>query len=190
MQAAGRGPEAERCYLSVLSDHPTNFDALMLIGYLRLEQNDPAQALASFAKAVEAAPDDARTYAGVGEAAILMGRLVDAAEAFSDAVRLDPDNAGARNNLASALSRLGRLEDAVAQYRAAADLMPSNTMVMMNLGKCLQELDRIDEAISVYRDVLKIDPSLFYRVSLRLTAASSGRFWHKVDDLRSALGLE
>ena len=190
LAANGRAGEAEACYQSVLDQNPAQFEALMLMGYLRLDQARLDDAFEFFAGAAEAAPNDPRAHTALGEAAIVGDRPDDAVEAFSAAIRLDPDNAGARNNLATVLSRLGRAEEAAAHFQKALERQPGDVRVLLNLGKCLQELDRIDEAMSVYRDVLRIDPSLFYRVSLRLTTGPSGRFWLSVDRLRSELGVD
>ena len=80
-------------YRAVLEAAPANFDALQLLGALRLEQGDPVAAEALLRRAIAVRPTEARVFFNLGCALDRQGRYQEAISAFDVALRLRPEHA-------------------------------------------------------------------------------------------------
>lgn len=100
-----------------------------------LARGDEPAARASFAKALEADPDnvDAHTYLGV--LSDRAGDLKEAERHFASAAAFAPFSASARNNYGALLMRVGRMQLAAAQFEASLKLDPSQPSALVNLAQ-------------------------------------------------------
>jgi len=69
---------AEQVYRSVLAAQPNHFEALHLLGVLRVQQNRPAEALPLFEQALAINPHATDALANSATALMAVGRPVDA----------------------------------------------------------------------------------------------------------------
>ncbi|WP_338578155.1 c-type cytochrome biogenesis protein CcmI [Brevundimonas olei] len=98
----------------VVKDRPGDRLALTMLGAARFEAGDPIGAASAFRRAVAIQPDDARSWARLGESLVRANNGAvdgDAEAAFRQAIKLDPDQLGARFFLGeAALARGDRAE--------------------------------------------------------------------------------
>lgn len=89
----------------VVEDRPDDREALTMLGAARFEAGDPIGAASAFRRALALDPDDARSWARLGEALVRSqeGEIgIDAEAAFREALKRDPDQLGARYFLGQA----------------------------------------------------------------------------------------
>jgi tetratricopeptide (TPR) repeat protein len=103
--------------------------------------NRRADAIASYAKAVELKPDYWEARAEWGGHLGLDGKLAEARKQFEEVVRLKPEFAMGHLNLGVALMKLGQLDDAQRQFEETLRLDPKNTLARTCLAQ-IQELKR------------------------------------------------
>ena len=110
-------------------------NALVEEGARALARGDEQTARDSFAKALQADPDnvDAHTYLGV--LSDRAGDLKEAERHFAAAAAFAPFNASARNNYGALLMRVGRMQLAAAQFEASLKLDPAQPSALVNLAQ-------------------------------------------------------
>lgn len=89
----------------VVREHPDDYQALVMLGVARFEANDPLAAASAFRRALRVNPDEAQTWARLGESLVRVTDGVVGAEAeaaFHEALKRDPDQLGARYFLGEA----------------------------------------------------------------------------------------
>ena len=89
----------------VVRDQPTNPEALRMLGAARFEAGDPVGAASAFRRVLTLQPDDARSWARLGESLVRASQGVvggDAEAAFAEALKRDPGQLGARYFLGEA----------------------------------------------------------------------------------------
>jgi Tfp pilus assembly protein PilF len=119
----------------VQSHDESRASAFVSEGADALARGDEQSARASFAKALEADPDnvDAHTYLGV--LSDRAGDLKEAERHFAAAAAFAPFSASARNNYGALLMRVGRLQLAAAQFEASLKLEPAQPSALVNLAQ-------------------------------------------------------
>ncbi len=107
-------------------------------------------------QALEAAPDDAVTWAQLG--AILMARdeVADALDAYATAAATRPENAILQNEYGNALSRTGRFDAAVERFECAVSLRPDIPEIHNNMGNALRGAGRLRDAAESYGKALAL----------------------------------
>jgi len=98
-------PQLAAVAARVVRDRPDDHQALTMLGAARFEAGDPIGAASAFRRALTLQPDDARSWARLGESLTRAnGGLVggDAEAAFAQALRRDPGQLGARYFLGEA----------------------------------------------------------------------------------------
>ncbi len=160
LHRSGQLAGAERVYRASLAHEPENADALHLLGVLRHQQGDHAQAIELIRKAIALRPSVPAFHANLAEAYRAGGQLDRAAGSCRMALRLWPDYPEALGNLGLALQGLGRREEAVEKFRHALRLQPNAAGIHNGLGTVLRELGRFDEALEAFRQAVAHDPNL------------------------------
>jgi Tfp pilus assembly protein PilF len=141
MHAQGRRASADaaaqtRASASRVQSHDeSRASTLVAEGAEALARGDYTAARASFAKALQADPDnvDAHTYLGV--LSDRAGDLKEAERHFAAAAAFAPFSASARNNYGALLMRVGRTQLAAAQFEASLKLDPSQPSALVNLAQ-------------------------------------------------------
>ncbi len=154
----GRLDDAERDYRATLAADPVHVDALHLLGVLRHQQGQHAEAANLVRRAVDLRPGDAALQLNLGNALKAMGQLDDAIERFRNALTLAPTFALAHYNLGNAYTALGRHEDALYSFGHAVRLQPADASSHNNLGNALHALGRHIEAVEAFRYALRLRP--------------------------------
>ncbi|GAA0649033.1 c-type cytochrome biogenesis protein CcmI [Brevundimonas lenta] len=89
----------------VVEEQPDNYRALTMLGAARFEAGDAIGAASAFRRALVLQPDDAQSWARLGESLVRASNGAvgaDAEAAFTEALRRDPDQLGARYFLGEA----------------------------------------------------------------------------------------
>ena len=145
------------------------------------------EAKQGYKRALEISPNAKEICLNLGLTLVKLDAKIEAREAFERVVALDPTFSEAWFNLGLAHQDLHDLSNAVMAYRSALEHRPDYAEAAVNLGIALQETGAMDEAIAVYRQAVSLEPKTFYRITQAITAASTGRLWLNLGDLRRLL---
>lgn len=195
----GRLGEAEAAGRVLLAAEPRNFDALYLLGSIKLQRQDPVEARALFERALALKPDAVPVLSALAFVLFTLNLFDDALAAADRALAIDPNNAEALVTRGNALQRAERLEDALASYDKALALFAHNVEALIARGTVLTALKRNDEAVATF-DRIPLGPNsanLFRRAellrNLGLFAAATRDFrrWTEIssDPLPAWVGL-
>src|SRR5690242_6831902 len=102
----GRLSEAERLYRSVLIEDPDQFDALHLLGIIKLQQRNSPEAVTFLTRAVTNRPQSIDALCNLSAALLDLKRYDEAVSACDRALTADPLSTEALFNRAAALSEL------------------------------------------------------------------------------------
>jgi predicted O-linked N-acetylglucosamine transferase (SPINDLY family) len=154
----GRFAEAEGLYESILAVRPDHFDALQMLGLIKLARGRPAEALQLVAAAMRAREPSPQVLLNYGLVLNALERHEEALASFDRAIKLKSKFAEAHNNRAAVLAALGRDEEALEAYRRALAITPSYPDAHYNLGSLLRTLGRHDEAVKCFDRALALRP--------------------------------
>ncbi len=148
--------KARKTYEKALEMDPNHLGALLSYAQFLNRLDDLEGALAYYAKAVKAYPENAAVYNDMAlfYAEHDMGQK--AYRALEEAIRLEPTRSVYRNNMATVLVQLGRNKEAFTHLRAIND----EPTAFYNLGYLLQEHGQTEEAIRHFRIAVKKKPTL------------------------------
>ncbi len=141
--AAGRYGEVEALAHTMTEQFPAHVAGWKVLGLVRMEMGQVAQALLPMQRNTTLSPSDAEAHSNLGYALSTSGQLgqLEAAEiSCRRALQLKPDYAQAHNNLGFTLYQLGRFEEAIGCYRAAIALDPALLAAHGGLASALARL--------------------------------------------------
>ena len=186
---AGRLDEAEAGYRAILAREPLHPDALYLLGAVRRQHGDRAQAEALYRQAL-ALREDARFLFALAGLLHEARRHPEAEAAYRRTLDLAPGLADAHNNYGNLLGEIGRMEEAETAYRRAIATRPDFAFAHNNLGNLLKALRRHGEAESAYRRTLELEPHhLPARLNLAAILADGGKVAEAEQAYREATSL-
>jgi predicted TPR repeat methyltransferase len=145
-----------------------------MLGVLRGQRDDWAEAERLIASAVAINPDVAAAQANLGNARRLLGRRDEALASYERALRLQPDNVRALKGGGLLLWEKNRPEAALAVYEALLAIEPDYADGWIMRGACQDKLGRHEESAESYGKALEFenvgDPD-----KVRYVLASMGR---------------
>src|SRR4051794_33544391 len=100
---AGRINEAEAIYRKVLLEHPSNVDALHLLGVIMAGRGKPADALPLLQKAASLQPSFMANMRDLGYVLALLGHHQEALAAYARVLQGEPRDPALRADIASEL---------------------------------------------------------------------------------------
>jgi len=191
LHRAGELTLAARLYEAILSREPEQVNALHLLGVLRQQQGQFAQAVELCGKAVALRPGEAPYHANLAEAHRALGQFAQAVVHGRTALYLRRDYPAAHNNLGLALQALGQVAEAADQFKAALALRPNLVQARRNLGQLLLELGRAEEALHHCRQAVALEPNLPQaHNTLGETFRAMGRFQEAIACYAVAIRLD
>jgi len=193
---------ASQVLKTVLKEEPRQYDALRMLGAIKLSQHrfrealelgDYDKAFDSFDKMMSLRPS-AAAYARVAYARELRGEPTGALEAmqlaFSASAPQDPEaQAWHATQVGELLLKLGRIPDADREFRRAVFFYPTYPLAMIGQGKVRVARGEMDEALTLYLDQLKRTPMLDLAARIgdlyaqRVDAAQAERYYQMAEDL-------
>lgn len=142
----GRLPQAARLYGEVLAAKPDHFDALHMLGVIKLQHGELGEALRLMLRALETEPRSPDVLINYGLTLNALNRLDEALASFDAAIAIKPD-AAAYNNRGSVLNKLGRFDEAIASYARAIALQPDYPEAFFNRSNVYIRQKRYVEAL-------------------------------------------
>jgi len=135
----------------------------MALGYLATryrEQNDAANAITTYRKALEIKPNDATTLLNLGITYSNAGDLENAIACYQQAASHAPEEAMIFVNWGIALRRKSDAVGAIEKYQKALAINPHLALPYFNLGNVYYERDDFAQAIAAYEEAVELDPGL------------------------------
>jgi tetratricopeptide (TPR) repeat protein len=145
---------------------PLADDALVDQGRSQLERGDLDGALATFARAEQAAPKDPRPPFFRGAALAFRKDVRGATRAYLEAIRRDPGFADAHLELGTIYLDQRRLDDARVEFKAAVAARPGLHEAWYDLSLVEREQRRWDAALVALQKAAALQPSVEIAVEL------------------------
>jgi Flp pilus assembly protein TadD len=120
---------------------------------------EPARAERSFGKLIEAEPERASLWLGLGLARLARSDLDRAVVALQRSLDLAPDSVGVFIALGAANDRLGRHKEAQDYFRRGLEIEPEHPQLLSNLAVSYLLDDQPKQAEIVLRRAAAVDPS-------------------------------
>ena len=158
LQQQGRLREAEKIYARVLKAVPDQFDALNLLGTVKLQRGHAGEAYRLITAALKVNPRVPDVWVNLGLVLHALKRDQEALESFDKALALKPDDAGAFNHRGNVLLGLGRPADALAAFDRVLALVPRHPEARLNRGIALGGLERHEDAVAEFDAALATSP--------------------------------
>ena len=145
-----------------LQDNPSNAEAHYGLGSVYLNQEQLAEARASFEQAVKLSPSYPGTrpnaWNNLGLLATREGRIVDAISSFEEALRLNPDHWIALENLGNAYRQQKRWPEALEALQRAVELRPQDPEANYSVAMVYAQSDDIARASQYLERALQLRP--------------------------------
>jgi len=154
----GQLRDAEKIYARVLKAAPDNFDALNLMGGVKLQQGRFGEAERLFRAAAKANAGAPHTWSHLGQALHAQKRAAEAFECLDKARMLAPDDVNILNQHANVLLSIGRPADALAEFKAVLGSMPQHVEARINCGLAQAALGAPELALGEFNTALKLAP--------------------------------
>lgn len=184
---SNRLPEAQSLCEQVAHDE-NNAGAWSLLAVIHGMQENLHEAVRCCHHATALNPDDAESYANLGNALSGLGHADDAIAAYRRHLALRPDNAEAHRRLGMELAKSGQPAEAAACCRRAIEIDPKNASLHFDLGNVLRDLHDYDAAAANYRRALALEPAhLPARCHLGITLVDQKEFEAALIPLREVL---
>jgi protein O-GlcNAc transferase len=156
----GQLAEAETLYRQILGKKPTHFDALHMLGVVRMQQGRGSEALELIDKALKVDPRSARALSNHGLVLFGLGRADEALASFDRALAIDPSFPDAHANRAQLNYRAGRHDAAAADFERLLKLRPDYAEGFFLRGNALAQSGRHSEAAACYDRALALRPNV------------------------------
>ena len=155
----GRLNDAEPLYAAILAVRPDHFDALQMLGMIKLAKDQPAEALRLVSEAMRMRKPSPQILVNHGMILHALNRSEEALGSFDAALKQKSKFAEAHNNRGAVLAALGRREEALDCYRKALALKSDYAEAHYNRGSLLRVLGRYDEALKSLDRALALRPN-------------------------------
>jgi tetratricopeptide (TPR) repeat protein len=154
----GQLREAERIYARVLKAAPDHFDALNLLGAVKMQQGQFGEAQRLFNAAIKVNPRIAAVWCNLGQAQYAQKRPIDALQSFDKARALAPDDVDILYQHANALLALDRPREALAELDAVLAGKPAHFEARLNSGLAQAKLENLERALADFDGALALSP--------------------------------
>jgi protein O-GlcNAc transferase len=188
---AGRLDEAADACAATLRSDSGHFDALQLLGMVKLAQGETDEALRLLTAAVKQRPRSHEAAFNLGLALQTAGNHDGALAQYDRALALGPVLPKALNNRGNALRALGRFEEALESYEQALAQQLDYPDATNNRGAVLLDLGRAEEALASCQQALAARPDFAAAHFNRGNAlAALGRHQRALSSYDEALKLD
>jgi len=154
----GQLREAERIYARVLKAAPDHFDALNLLGAVKIQQGQFGEAQRLFSAAIKVNPRIAAAWCNLGQAQYALKRPADALQSFDKARALAPEDVDILYQHANALLALDRPREALAELEIVLARKPQHFEARLNSGLAQAKLENLERALADFESALALVP--------------------------------
>jgi tetratricopeptide (TPR) repeat protein len=191
MQRQGKLPQAEQLYSQVLALRPDYFEALHMLGLIKLQQGDAPGALRLMSGALAARPKSPEVLLNYSLVLNALGRTEDALATLDQLLSLKRRSVEACNNRGAMLEKLGRDEEALESFDRALAIKPNHVDTLYNQACVLRKLGRHVEAVKSFDRVLVLKPDHARASNNRGTALEAlGRRPEAIASYERALAID
>jgi tetratricopeptide (TPR) repeat protein len=191
LQRQGKLPQAAELYSQVLAVRPDYFDALHMLGVVKLQQGDLVGALQLVTEALRARPKSPEVLLNYGNILDALGRYEDALGFFDLVLSVKRRSIEALNNRGAVLEKLGRNEEALECFQRTLAVKPGHPDTLYNQASLLRKLGRNEEALKSFDRVLAMRPDYVKAHSNRgMALAALGRREEALASYDKALALD
>ncbi len=155
---AGRLDQAETCYRTILTQHPSHADALHLLGLIAYRRSHYERALDLITQAIRHHATTPLFFYNQGRVHQALHQWSEAERAYRHALSLQPDDMNALGNLGNVLREQGALDEARAVYEQVVTLKPDHAEGYNNMGVVLKAQGKAEEAKAAWRRALALNP--------------------------------
>jgi len=155
----GQLPQAEKLYSDVLAVRPDYFEALHMLGLIKLQRQDLAGALRLMSGALQSRPKSPEVLLDYASVLDALGRYDEALATFDKVLSIKRRSLDAYNNRGIVLEKLGRDEEALESFQSALTIKSNSADVLYNQGSVLTKLGRYGEALKSFERALSIKPT-------------------------------
>jgi tetratricopeptide (TPR) repeat protein len=157
-QRQGKLAEAEKLFTDVIAVRPDYFEALNMLGLIKLHRRDFVGALRMMGAALQARPRSPEVLLNYGLVLNELGRHDEALVTFDLVLSIKRNSVEAHNNRGAVLERLGRDAEALACFERALAVKSNHVDALYNMASVLRKLTRYDEALKYFDRVLLLKP--------------------------------
>ncbi len=158
LHSQGRLREAEKIYTRVLKAAPDYFDALNLLGTVKVQLGRIGEAHRLLTAAVKINPRAAGGSANLAHVLHALKREQEAFDCLEKARALAPDDVAILNDHANALLQVGRPQEALAGFRQVLARVPDHAQALINSGIAQAALGCPREAVAEFDRALALVP--------------------------------
>ena len=149
--------QAKTVLEELLQTEPEHGDALYNLGMIYTELGDPARAVKTLLRCVEAGQDSSNVYVALGYAYSKLGNQSKAKELFLAALELEPNNPYALRNLGALYGKEMSHESAIQYLERSFVINPSDANTTYGLGMCYFNIGDLTNADRYLRKTIEID---------------------------------
>jgi tetratricopeptide (TPR) repeat protein len=157
---AGNLQQAVNICLKIVRIHPSNINAVNLLGIMSYQQKDYESAIKYTKRLITLDPSNAQAYYMLGHSSQERGQLEQAIAYYQKSLELNPNFVDAYYNLGAIFQDKKQNDEAISCYQKALQINPTDVDAYYNLGRVLQEKGQVDEAIACYQKALQLNPDL------------------------------
>jgi tetratricopeptide (TPR) repeat protein len=151
---------AEKVYYEALSISPKDISVMTLLGNLKTEQKNFAEARSWYEKALEIDHNHSESRIALAEIAVLNGQYDEAERQLKIiTTEIDPDHTAARLALAKVYRFSDRKNEAVSTLEAMLEDDPDNVTARGALAEAYYAVDRLDDARREAATFVKMSPT-------------------------------
>jgi eukaryotic-like serine/threonine-protein kinase len=138
---------------------PDSPDVNVTVGELALRRGKPAEAVATYRRALAAQPSNFDALLGLARAYDATGDTGGAEQTYRRAIDLQPAYFGGYSKLAGFYFNHGRFGPAADMFRKVTQLTPDNARAFANLGACEFALGRFADALAAFQKSVALEPT-------------------------------
>jgi arylsulfatase A-like enzyme/Flp pilus assembly protein TadD len=158
LRASGRLPEAVEVLQRAARENPKFPQPWLSLAEVHIKAQRNVEAAAAYQHVLALVPDHIEALRGLGDIALLEGRLDAAATRYGRILEVDPADAGAMTRVGVLRMRAGRAEEAIALFRKAVDREPASSEALLYLAGALASTGRPAEALPFFERALAAGP--------------------------------
>jgi tetratricopeptide (TPR) repeat protein len=152
--AQGKLTEAETELRGYLRLHDDSAEAHLLLGFVKYQQDKPAESLAEFRRSAQLSRPRASELVIVALDYVKLGDLASADRWMTEAVKESPTTAGAWRYLGGIKYSENRFSDAIEAYSRCLQLQPDDVLSEDGIGRSYEGLSRDEDASAAYRSAV------------------------------------
>lgn len=170
---------------------PDDAQAHRCLALLSVQSGARVIALAAGRRACELAPDDPKSWCGLGHVYAVLNELGNAAQCFAEAVGIDARDADAWHNLGTAMKQLRRPQAAIAALKNALLIDAARADTYLNLGTLFSDAGRFEDAVECFDRAFQHEPGMAAsRSRLAWQLSTRGKVTHAETLFRQSLTMD